>query len=266
MKNIKLIFVGIVMLLVTSCKKDSKNEPDPTPTPTPEPTGTLKVFFEHKVDSFPLVFGNTYKNANGDSFTVSKFNYYISHVELIREDNSVFSESESFHLIKHSAPATNEFTVSNVPHGSYKAIRFIIGVDSVRNVSGVQSGDLSPAKSGDMFWGWTTGYIFFKLEGNSPNSGDALSHFYEYHIGGYGAPYKAQRQFDLDFKTYRANVSAAVSPKVHMIVDVNKVFNGKTKIDVSKPNYFSVTMPGPYSVEVADNYAQMIKFDHTHND
>jgi hypothetical protein len=35
------------------------------------------------------------------------------------------------------------------------AIKFLLGVDSLKNVSGIQTGALDPAKG--MFWTWNTG-------------------------------------------------------------------------------------------------------------
>ena len=37
-----------------------------------------------------------------------------------------------------------------------------LGVDSLRNVTGVQTGALDPAM--DMYWTWNTGYVMAKLE------------------------------------------------------------------------------------------------------
>lgn len=266
MKNsFKLLSLFVIVLGLSYCKKDTKTETTPEPTPANPSTGTLSLYLENRVDTVPLHFDSVYVNTNGDTFTVTKLNYYISNIILTKTDGSTFTETESYHLVKHSDPTTYWINVKNVPFASYKSVKFTIGVDSLRNVSGAQSGDLSLTKAGDMFWSWNTGYIFFKMEGKAPRSGDPTKTI-EYHVGGYGGTYKTQRDVVLNFNSATANVSSSINPKVHLYTDINKVFNSSSKIDFSKPNYFSIIMPGPYSAEVANNYATMFSYGHIHND
>lgn len=267
---LKTMTVLVLLSTLSFCKKDSKTEsPTPTPTPAPNPgnenkTGGLSLFFENKVDSVGLAFDKDYVNTNGDTFSISKFNYFISNIVLIKSDGSTFAEPESYHLVKHSDQTTYWINLKNVPVGSYKSVKFTLGVDSARNVSGAQTGDLSMTTASDMFWSWNTGYIFFKLEGKAPRSGDSGKRL-EYHIGGIGGTYKAQRTMSFNISE-PAEVSSSISPKVHFFTNVNKIFDGKTKIDFSQNGYHTVLIPNAYSVEIADNYAQMFSYGHTHND
>lgn len=263
---VQVIATCFLICTLSFCKKDTKTTtPNPTPNPTPETkTGGLSLFFENKVDSVGLAFNKDYVNTNGDTFSVSKFNYFITNIVLTKSDGSIFAEPESYHLVKHSDQKTYWINIKNVPVGSYKSVKFTLGVDSARNVSGAQTGDLSMTTSSDMFWSWNTGYIFFKLEGKASKSTDP-SKYIEYHIGGYGGANKAQRTMSFNI-TEPAEVSTTISPKVHFFANVNKVFDGKTKIDFSKAGYSKVLVPGVYSLEIADNYAQMFYYGHTHND
>ncbi len=258
----KIILKTIAVCLCisfASCKKDKK-DPEPTPV-TPAPTtGTLKIEFEHVVDSDDLVFNQKYINAKGDTFTVTKLKYYISNIVLTKNDNSTFTEPNSYHLIDYADPASTLLSIANVPFDSYKAVSFTLGVDSVRNVSGAQTGDLDPSKA--MFWGWSTGYIMFKFEGTAPKS-PASGHTLEYHIGGFGGAYKAQRNFAFNFASTTANVSSSITPQIHLSVNVNELFEGPNLIDVTT-QYYQMT-PGAGSKIYADNYADMISFEHVHN-
>ena len=142
MKTSYLAIIALTSLLVFSCKKDpvEPHEHDPEPT-----TGSLKIEFEAMVDTSALVFNTkNYLNANGDTFNVSVFKYYISNIVLTKSDNSTYTEPNSYHLIDHSNASSLVVTIPDVPNGEYKGITFMIGVDSIRNVSGVQSGDLDP--------------------------------------------------------------------------------------------------------------------------
>lgn len=236
-----------------SCKKD-KNDPA---VEEPSKTGSLKLSFENMFGTEALSFGKNYVNLNGDTVKISKLNYYISNIVVTKDDNSTFTESNSYHLVKHSASGTGIITLNEVPTGAYKSIKFMLGVDSARNVSGAQSGDLDPVVAADMFWTWSSGYVFFKLEGTSPKSAD-VNKALEYHIGGHGGVNKAQRSFDLSFNGTTANVSSSTTPHLHLKVDVNQVFTAPVALDLSVD--YRVLSPGGRSKKIADNYSDLISF------
>jgi hypothetical protein len=261
MKKYLKISLIILIAVFLSCKKDKKTEPEVDPVVTVE-TGSLSLNFENKVDSLPLVFGQKYVNANGDTFTVSKFNYIISNIVLTKNDNSTFREANSYHIIRHSTPGSSLFTLGNVPTGSYKAISFMIGVDSTTNASGAKTGALDLSTAIDMYWEWSTGYIALKFEGSSPQAvagGKSLV----FHLGGYGGINKAQRSINLSFENYSANVSKSVTPLVHLSVNVKKLFESPNKINFAS-HYFQMS-PNKGTKVFADNYAKMIEFEKVTN-
>ena len=275
MKTIVKILPLILLTALASCKKDKKSDPAPetpgtpsVPTPTTPTTptvsqpGSLKLHFENMVDTNDLVFGNNYVNAMGDTFQVSKFNYYISNVVITKADNSTFVEPNSYHLVRHSITSSGLINIANVPAGSYKSVSFMIGVDSTRNVSGTQNGDLDPVVASDMYWSWNTGYIFVKLEGSSPKSG-ASDKSLIYHVGGGGGVNKTQRMVTLTFGASSADVSSTATPIVHISVDAMEMLKTPNAIDFAT-NYF-LMMPGANAKKYADNYADMFRFEHIHN-
>jgi hypothetical protein len=258
MKTLVKILPLLLLATLLSCKKDKKDDPEPTPTPT----GSLKLHLENMVDTNDLVFGANCVNAMGDTFKISKFNYYISNIVITKTDNSTFAESNSYHLVRHSSTATSLINVANVPVGSYKSVSFMIGIDSTRNVSGTQSGDLDPVVATDMFWTWNSGYIFVKLEGTSPKSG-ASDKSIVYHIGGGGGANKAQRTVNLTFGTSTANVSETETPIIHISVDALEML--KTPNTINFATDYNQMTSGPGAKKYADNYADMFHFEHIHN-
>ncbi len=260
MKNI-IKFIPLVLLLaLVSCKKDKK-DPEPEPEPTPAPTtNTIKILFEHNVDTVGLVLNQKYVNANLDTFKVNVLKYYISNIVITKNDNSTFVEPNSYHLIDVSNLSTTTINIPDLPFASYKSLSFTLGVDSARNCSGAQDGDLAQSKG--MFWTWSSGYIMFKLEGSSPSSG-ASNKSLTYHIGGFGGVNKVQRNFSFNFASTPANVSASVSPIIHMSVDVNEFFKNPATINVATQH--TQMSIGATAKMYADNYADMIEFEHVHN-
>jgi hypothetical protein len=144
-------------------------------------TGTLKITFINTVKHQPLVMDSvTYTNPFAEDYTVTKFRYYISHMALGQPGRTA-AEKNSYHLVDADKPGSLSFNFP-VAIGAYNNVSFLIGVDSLRNVSGAQTGALDPVN--DMFWTWMSGYVMAKMEGRSPLS-NVLNKKIEYHIGGY---------------------------------------------------------------------------------
>lgn len=201
-----------------------------------------------------------YTNANGDTFKVTKFNYYISNIKLTKSDGSVFKETESYHLVQESNPASKAFTIANVPYGTYTAISFMIGVDSTRNVSGAQTGALDQANG--MFWSWSSGYIMAKFEGTSPQS-PATNHALTFHVGGFSGANSVLKDASPSFNGSTANVSSTVTPEIHLKTDVSKWFKSSTITNFATTH--TIHMPGAAAKSIANNYANMFSVEHIHN-
>ena len=261
-------FIHISILCALSlgflqCKKNKAAKPEPMPAANPPATsGALKILFEPMVGDSDLILGaQTYTNAAGNTYTVTMFKYYISNIKITKMDNSVWSEPNSYHLVDHSDDNTTTITIPNVPFSNYKAIEFMIGVDSTHNVSGAQSGDLDPAK--DMFWSWNTGYIMAKCEGISPQS-SATNHKIEFHIGGFSGANNVLKTVSPSLNGDTAKVTSQITPIIHMSANLDEWFSAPTVVDFSILN--TVNMPGSSAKSIANNYVDMFSVEHIHND
>ena len=141
-------------------------------------TGFLKIVFNNLVNQQPVVlYDSTYINPFGENYTINKFKYYISNTTLYSSGKAIKIKND-YHLINQSIDSSLNFTIS-LPENEYDSIQFLLGVDSVLNTSGAQTGALDPMN--DMFWTWNSGYVMEKLEGTSPQS-KAINNKMEYHI------------------------------------------------------------------------------------
>lgn len=252
MKNIVFSACAIasLSLILSACSKKDDDHPLTEP-------GKVTIEFDHTVNGTDLILNNQwYKNENGDSFTVSKFNYYISNI-ILNGASGAFSETESYHLIQHEQSSSMSFDISNVPAGTYSSVSFMIGVDSVRNVSGAQTGALDPANG--MFWSWNTGYIMLKLEGKSPVS-PAPDNMFLFHCGGFSGNNNVLRTVTLNFPAPVEVDGAHHHPHLHIGADVAKMLKSPNVIDFS--SIHTIHMPGANAVKLADNYANMFTLMH----
>ena len=156
--------------------------------------------------------------------------------------------------MKESDADSKHFTIPNVPVGDYTGITFTIGVDSLRNVAGAQSGALDP--SNNMFWSWNTGYIFLKMEGTSPESPSKALVF---HVGGFMKPYNAIRTVSPSFNGKTVTVRPNHTPEIHLQADVLKLFTGMRLADTGSTSHSA----GANAVRIANNYsAGMVTVEH----
>lgn len=226
----------------------------------------VRIEISHVVGSAPLQLGGSvYATAGGDSFSVSRLRYYLSNFRLKRKDGSWFvpaadpKSSQGYYLIDEADGASKAFEIVGVPAGEYVGIEFLVGIDTARNTAGVQSGTLDPAHG--LFWTWKTGYIFFQLEGSSPQSKlerQGLS----FHIGGSDEPSLARTVF-LPLAPKPARVESRLLPIIHLHADLAGVFHGVHEISLAET---STAMDSPSGRPFADNIAGIFRVDHLHHE
>jgi hypothetical protein len=227
---------------------------------------TLTLHFNNKAGDTEIALNTgKYINAAGDTFTVSLLQYFISNIQLVKEDGSVYTipQDSSYFFIQQDDSATHSCTL-HVPVASYKAIRFLIGIDSIRNTAGIdkRTGILDPTLT-DMYWGWNSGYIFLKMEGFSSSAPEDAAglHKYRFHIGGFGG-YKSRtinniKTVQLDFPN-KIKFSTDQTFAINIKADVLKLFNAKTPVNIAK---HSAVMFDEFSTVIANNYASMFSLE-----
>ena len=257
------LLAGLLGSILVAC------EPNPSLGPN---LGQLALTFDNVVGDQDLQLGSgTYRNGSGESFTPKTFNYYISNLKLTRSDGSeyVVPPDSSYFLIRENVPASQRITLNGVPYGAYKAVSFVIGVDSSRSTMDIsrRTGVLDPggdhASASGMYWSWNSGYIFMKLEGESPSAplnATGLRQF-QYHIGLYGGRQTPTlnnlKTVSVSFANDRATVGAGTLSTVNLRTDVLKIFDGPTTVSIAAhPD----VMISDYSKVIAGNYAQMIGY------
>lgn len=222
-----------------------------TVPPVPQATGHIKITFINKVKEEKLRLNETaYSNPYGENYTIRKFKYYISNVSVQQESKSI-REKNAYHLVDESKPASLSFSFP-AQAGTYKALSFLLGVDSLRNVSGAQTGALDPLN--DMFWTWNTGYVMAKLEASSPQSG-IVNRKVEYHIGGFMGINNVLKTIQLDFTDQKIlQVKPGKTSEIVIEADADKWWGPYPLRIKDNP---SCTVTGELARQIAGNYARM---------
>jgi hypothetical protein len=264
MKNI-LIIAGAFILMSASCKKTTGSLYDSNVK------APITLEFDNIVGGADLQLNTgSYTNESGEQFKVSMLRYFVSNIVLTNVNGSkyIVPQDSSYFLIDELKPSTLKTSIK-IPEGEYSKLEFVLGVDSLRNTKDLsqRTGVLDPTgEASGMYWSWNSGYIFFKMEGNSPSS-KLTNNVFQYHIGlfgGYSTPtLNNLKNISIDL-TQRgiAKVKTGKTPNVHLLVDVSKVFNGTNKVSISAN---TVVMASAFSAKIADNFTSMFQHDHTEN-
>lgn len=253
MKTVSFAFTSLLFVVaLVSCRK--------TPTQmVTEPKGTqdIEITLRHNWadENSPLVLGQDYLHPEtNETLSFQTCNYYLSNFQFRKLDGSWWSHPFSYNLVRVTENNDYTFVLPNLPFGTYDAVRFLIGVDSARNVSGAQSGDLAPSNA--MFWSWSTGYIMIKLEGNSPQ---ANWEYFSFHIGGFRDSDNSNttRWKEISLVDTPIMVTSQGNPKLSMHVDLSKVWTSNNPLTT----YSSLHAPNSVAQMMADQFATAFSLD-----
>lgn len=256
-----------------SCEKEDETEPEIDPNKK----GMVEIKFDNIMGQDDFELGTDYTNAANETFKVDLLQYYISNIILKSEDGSeyIIPQEESYFLIKESDATTQKIQLSNIPEGNYNEITFTVGVDSLRNTMSPaeRTGVLDVGVEGagkEMYWSWNSGYIFFKMEGNSTaieTTDTNPDGKFRYHIGGFGGyetpTFNNIRTVSISLGRDAAKAREEAMPSVHIVVDILKALEGTTTISLRE---YPTVMGNPFSLKVSENYMKAFEYHHVHNE
>jgi uncharacterized repeat protein (TIGR04052 family) len=162
--------------------------PQPVPdsgTDTGPTTLAVTIDFAAKVGALPVSCGTTYAalGTTAASVKLADFRFYVHGVELVRADgvsvpvtltDDAKWQYQNIALLDFEDGTADCATDGNadmngtvkgqVPAGSYKGLKFVLGVPFAKNHAN-QATAPSPLNLGKLFWSWNSGYLFAKIEG-----------------------------------------------------------------------------------------------------
>ncbi len=215
-----------------------------------KPQQIISIYFHHKLGNEALVLGQAVKNILGEDIVIEKFKYYVSNFSVTDDKGHTIHLPVQYFLVDEADSLSKKIEL--MVHDTHiTSIQFLLGVDSIRNVSGVQTGALDPLKG--MFWTWNSGYIMAKLEGSSEQAVSA-GHRFTYHIGGFKKETNTTRLITLPLLKTGNPVQ-----EIHVSADINSWFKGDSVISIAEsPVCHS---PGSLAMKIADNYRNMFSIN-----
>ncbi|MFM2207816.1 MAG: hypothetical protein RL213_1791 [Bacteroidota bacterium] len=217
-----IVLSALAAILLPGCREE-QDEPVPT-------NGVVHFRITNMVGNDTLRLSQlSYTNAAGNTWQVDLLKYYVSNITLVK-DNGTLHNLKNYDLVDEELPESKIIGGNEIPVGRYSSLRFYVGVDSTRNNSLDQSGDLDPSYG--MFWPWNTGYIFFKHEGFYMDTTGALQALL-FHYG-----------TDLSLVSVEIPVELNItggSKTVDIAFDLQSLYDSPNIIDFNVDNYHQST-------------------------
>jgi hypothetical protein len=170
--------------------------------------------------------GQWYHLLPGDSIRIDAVRFYLT-----QNPNSAQHQA---HLVDFAMPYSTHILYPD------SSSQWLLGTDSLMNVSGALSGALDPVLG--MYWAWHSGYINIKIEGMSMKC-PTRNHRFQFHLGGYVAPNATAMPLCISNETSVLEI------------DLDDFFRS---IDLSQTN--EVMSPGPLALSLTQAFYSSIQF------
>ena len=221
MKNILSLLFLSGLLLAASCGKE---------TAPPIDTAAINLSFRATYAGEPMVLNQQNYDYEGNAVRFSKINFYLANLVAVNDDGETeLSEIQFIDLsLTHNTPAdAAEGTVirfSRVPVGTYKFLRFGIGVPADLNKTIPSdystSHPLGADNSGEYWEAWNS-YIFTKIEGQYDKDGNGIFDgndiSFAYHTG----MDRIYKEIELD---NILNLNAGETTNLNFELDIRRLF------------------------------------------
>lgn len=238
----------IALFSLSSCKSCHDH-------PKPPEYGSMRVQVAHMWDDMHWELNKDFKHpTTGDTLNFSMFKYYISNIKLKNADGNWWTQEESYYLVDASVTDGNSFIIKDIPVGEYVEIQYTLGVDSVKNVSGVFDGALSVGNN--MYWDWNSGFVMLKVEGSTPNSSTKK---FAVHLGGFQGQYNIVTTKNTGFGNMKLFIDKTTQPQLWFKADLSTIWN--TVGSMKNPDNSSVHMITGTSKKMGDDFYKSFIFD-----
>lgn len=247
MKNInKLLGIAfLASILIAGCKKEKAHDHmDDHNHQHSDGTGTVSLATTFKVGTNPYSTDSIYTNGFGDDYKFTFVRIYLSGFQLKDHDSVDVDLPNQYLLVD---PQTSSYALGSITAGHYHDFTLNIGIDSATNHSDPNTYPIeSPLypQSPSMHWAWSSGYIFYKLEGLADTNNDGnFETTFSYHIG----MDMLKRSVS---KTIHKDVAKDQDNPIQLTIDLEKFL---TNVDF-ETEYTTHTMNDmPLATKIADN-------------
>lgn len=222
------VLLGFVVALGYGCKKGTSTIP-----------GQIRMIITYKVDDLPLVFDTiAFRNRAGEQYSVERLTYYLSDFRFYKNNSKIYEIDTILYEDAHDTSTSHP--ILYVPYNNYDSVAFLIGIDSLHNITGALPPTL---QNNEMVWPdpMGGGYHFIRLEGHWRDITGVVG--YTIHLG--------MNSYQVHAGVGHAlNVESDAAGMLKMVMNVNEWF--------SNPHTYSFNADGVYTMGI-DSLMQKIR-------
>ncbi len=245
MKNLLYLLLGLLLIAVSSCDDD---DIPVIPDPTEQTTGNLTITMNHVYGSSDMHYNQTVNLPSTEQVEFKRLYYLLSDFYLRNEAGTKVVLPKQYALIEDHNDKVS-FTLTDIPFGTYSAIGFSIGLDSVTNHGNPNqyetSHPLSPINN-SLHWNWEGGYIFTAIEGKVIPSNET----FVFHLAG------VQHKLDYELKV---QLTCSTTPQYATITyDVKEVFQNPEIYTIAEDGTSSHSTTSPVVIKLINNMGNIM--------
>lgn len=209
----------------------------------------------HYLGATPFAFNSTAINDLSENFNVTRLQYYVAEIKLTHDGGTETVIPNLWILVDASSPV-NQF-LGNLNVTDLEGIAFGIGVEYAYNhldpSVNSTTHPLGP-KSPSMHWGWSSGYRFLAIEGNTGNNmnisyeihalGDANYKYVSLVTSGNKTGTEITINLDADYEMALKGISIASGPISHGETGISAI-----ALDNFNSSVFSISTGSPNGIE-----------------
>lgn len=217
MKTIHYTIYSISILFLCTSVFSSCNNKKDHPEDLPAPAGTFMFHLHTYIEDNEVdLYNIPYSTHEGRSISLNLAQLYISDVEIVKLDGSVYTFPNT-KLLK--VLNTDTYLIGEAPSGNYKALRFKVGLSPDMNTPN----PISPTDS--VMWLSKTpddGYCFLNVRGKIDTSEnlDAAMVPFAYRIG------TSTHYIQVNMPARAFSITGGEVQYAHLIADYNRLFRG----------------------------------------
>jgi len=232
MKQVCMLLTAALLIFNASCKKHD------TGSVTTIDSTNLYMHLHTNLDTNEVEsYSEVYETGVGRKISATVTQLYISHIQLIKTDGSTY-DIHGRVILKTQEVET--YSLGKVPVGTYKSVRFHVGLDDVTNsLDASANADLNHSEMWYNAASQPGGYIYLLFGGTIDTTTNAMGteaqmQPFSYKLG----TTTAYKEVDLPDHSPVYDFKKDIEEYIHLTIDYNKLFNG---IQLNDPANLSIT-------------------------
>lgn len=260
MKKLTLLALVVpafaAIMFVSGCKDEDNGAGPQIPPGTGVPT--LEVGFSAKAGSSAFKLNDSFAlTSEGFNYTMTSFKFYITNMVLVKPDNSEVLVKDVALIDFRSDKPFLSFKIDGIAEGTYKALKFGVGVDAANNAKLPSSfaSDHPLNSSKGMHWDMA-GYRFLVMEGRlDTTTADTIKNF--------TVPFVVHTVTNALYrtKTIEKGIVIAKDTKMAMNLEINMdgiFINPLNPVNFKRDNFTHTSGNEALAIKITDNLVNSI--------